>query len=109
MPVTYCTNKDMAVMQAQQQKPMIIGFPPFLIKFTKFVFNPIAHIAIAIKNFASHFIAGIKLPIYRVVNPLSGIIPIMVVSTAAAIKYKIKNGNTLLNENEVPSPPFFLD
>ena len=99
----------MAVIQTQQQKPMTIGFPPFLIRFTKFVFNPIAHIAIAIKNFASHFIAGIKLPIYRAVNPLSGIIPIMVVSTAAAIKYKIKNGNTLLNENEVPSPPFFLD
>ena len=49
-------------MLTQQQKPSKIGLPPFFTRLTMFVFRPIAPIAIAMKNYASHFIAGTKLP-----------------------------------------------
>jgi len=52
---------ETTVIAVQQQKPIRIGFPPFLTSFIIFVFKPIAHIAIEIKNLASHFAAVIKL------------------------------------------------
>ena len=39
---------------------MTIGLPPFFTRETRSVCKPIAHIAIAIKNFASHFIVATK-------------------------------------------------
>lgn len=59
-------------MQTQQQKPIAIGFPPFLTRFTMFVLSPIAHIAIEIKNLASHLDAGTKYPVYASANPPAG-------------------------------------
>ena len=54
-PVTLCTPSETAVMDTQQHSPRSIGFPPLRISFTILVFSPIAPIAIAIKNLASHF------------------------------------------------------
>lgn len=38
------------VMPTQQQSPIRIGFPPVLTNFTMSVFNPMAAIAIMMKN-----------------------------------------------------------
>lgn len=37
-------------MLIQQERPIKIGFPPVLINFTRFVFKPIAPMAIVMKN-----------------------------------------------------------
>lgn len=60
-PVTLCTPSETAVMDTQQHSPRSIGFPPLRISFTILVFSPIAPIAIAIKNLASHFANGTNL------------------------------------------------
>ena len=49
MPSAFYTNKRTLAMQTQQQNPTRIGFPPFLIRFTRVVLNPMAAIAITIK------------------------------------------------------------
>jgi len=46
-------------MPAQQQKPVKIGFPPVLISFTIFVFNPMADMAITIKNLLRSLIGAV--------------------------------------------------
>ena len=49
MPSTFCISKRTPAMQTQQQNPTRIGFPPFLIRFTRVVLSPMAAIAITIK------------------------------------------------------------
>ena len=93
-------------MEHQQQNPRIIGFPPFLTSSTILVLSPIAHIAIAMKNLASHFIAGTKAPEYATVNPLSGSTPTSVVTIAAPTNHRMNHGNIYLKENP-DSPEVF--
>ena len=82
---------------------MKIGFPPLLISFTTSVWNPMAPIAIMIKNFDNSF---------KGTNISAGtpIAVAAVVITLAPIKNKIKNGNTLFNDTFSPSVPsvFFV-
>lgn len=44
------TKRLTPVIPFQQQNPIINGFPPVLISFTTFEFNPMADIASTIKN-----------------------------------------------------------
>ena len=60
--------------------------PPFFTRLTIFVFSPIAPIAIAIKNLASFFIAGVKYEEYAAENELAPRLVTTVVMTKAAIK-----------------------
>ena len=53
---------ETADIDSQQQKPRRMGLPPFFIRLMIFVLSPIAAIAMAMKNFASHFIAGTNEP-----------------------------------------------
>lgn len=73
-------------MPIQQQKPINIGFPPVLISFMIFVFNPIADIASTIKNLLSVLIGENTLAF----TPSETAIVVMI---DAATKYKINMGN----------------
>ena len=59
-PRKCCIKRLTAAMPTQQQNPIIIALPPFFIKVAMFVLRPIAHMTIAIKNFASHFVNATK-------------------------------------------------
>lgn len=50
-----CNRKLTVAIAIQQQNPIIIGFPPFFINLIISVFNPMALIAITIKNLLSCF------------------------------------------------------
>ena len=54
-----CIKILIPVMPTQQQKPITRGFPPVLTSFMIFVFSPMAHIAITIKNLLN-FLRGRK-------------------------------------------------
>ena len=59
--MTLCRIKLTAVMPAQQLPPSRIGLPPVLISLTISVFNPMAAMAITIKNLLS-CLKGAKMP-----------------------------------------------
>ena len=80
----FCRIKLTTVIPIQQLAPIIIGFPPFLINFTIYVFNPIAAIAMIIKNLLNSLNGLNKLE--GTPNPVA-----IVVMIEAAIKYRIKN------------------
>ena len=67
----------------QQQKPKRIGLPPVFKSLTMFVFNPIADIAMMIKNLLKSLIGAVML-----VGRLN-----TVVITEARRKYRINIGN----------------
>ena len=71
-------------MNTQQKNPITRGFPPVLINFTILVFNPIAPVAIIIKNLLIVFIG---------LNTLPGTphCTATVVITDASTKYRMKN------------------
>ena len=85
-------------MLTQQHKPIIIGFPPVLINFTRFVFKPIAPIAIVIKNLP-HSVIGFVI--------LDGILNTVLI-TAVNKKNKTNHGNifVILTDDVIA---FFLE
>ena len=82
--MTLCNTRLTIVIPIQQLAPIIIGFPPVLISLMISVFNPIAAIAITIKNLLSS-LNGVK-KLVDTPQPTA-----IVVITDAPIKYKIKN------------------
>ena len=58
--IKFCNARVTAVIPIQQVNPIKIGFPPLFTSFTIFVLNPIAAIAIMIKNFETSFIGAKK-------------------------------------------------
>lgn len=83
-----CIINVTTVIPIQQAIPIKIGFPPLFTNFTTFVLNPIAPIAITMKNLDNSFngwnvSAGIPAAVATVVIIL------------APMKKSIKNGNTL--------------
>ena len=61
MPMSFCMMMLTKAMLVQQQKPSNIGFSPVLISLTKFVFNPIADMAMTIKNLLIFLIGAVTL------------------------------------------------
>lgn len=90
-------NKLTRVIAIQQQNPIMIGLPPFLTKVIMFVFKPIAHMAITIKNLLNCFRkSNVLIAILRVA-PVQKLV-ITVVTREAIIKYKMNIGNIFLIE-----------
>ena len=79
-------------MPIQHMPPSIIGLPPDFISFSRLLFNPIAAIAIMIKNLLKSF-RGVKecegTPVFKA----------MVVIIDATIKYIINIGNDFFRLN----------
>ena len=91
------------VIPTQQDAPRRIGFPPDLISFTTLLFNPIAAIAMMIKNLDNSF-SGAK------TSALTPKLIHTVVMIAAMMKYKMNIGNALFKLNfPAPSPDFAAD
>ena len=100
--MTLCNTRLTIVIPIQQLAPIIIGFPPVLISLMISVFNPIAAIAITIKNLLSS-LNGVK-KLVDTPQPTA-----IVVISDAPIKYRIKNGKILFNSTFFPSfPDFFV-
>lgn len=89
-PSANCIAIETIVIPIQQQNPSKIGLPPVFINFTISVLNPIAAIAITMKNFDNSF-NGLKTfastPIFKAT----------VVIILARTKYKINIGNIFLS------------
>ena len=89
IPNNACIERQTAVIETQQQNPMKIGLAPLLISLTILVFNPMAAIAMIIKNLLNSFNGAVTVP-----GRLN-----TVVMTDANTKNKIKNGNIFLISN----------
>ena len=59
IPRVCCIPRLTAVIPIQQHNPIIMGFPPVFTNLTILVFNPIAAIAIMIKNL-DNSLSGVK-------------------------------------------------
>ena len=85
IPSIRCKSKLTAVMQVQQQRPIMRGLPPVLTSLTIFVFRPIALMARTMKNFDSSLTGA------KTFGETPTDVAIVVISDAA-IKYRIKKG-----------------
>ena len=92
-PITCCIPRLTAVIPAQQQKPVKIGFPPVLMSLTMLVFRPIAAIAMTIKNLLS-VLSGSVTAAGRANT---------VVTTEASTKNRTKKGKHCFRLKEDPS------
>ena len=92
-----CIRRLTTAMLIQQHNPIIIGFPPVLINFTRLVLSPIAPIAIVIKNLP-HSVNGFV--------TLDGILNTVLI-TAVNKKNNTNHGNIFVSLTDVLA--FFLE
>ena len=96
-PNAHCRPMLTPAMAIQHTSPSKIGFPPVLTSFTKLVFNPMALIAITIKNLLSCLRDRNAVLAYsNTADPVNKD-AIRVVTTDAKTKYKINMGKMLFN------------
>ena len=99
IPRKCCIRRLTPAIPIQQQSPMKIGFPPVLTSFTRFVLNPMAAIAIIIKNLLSSLIGAVTVTGRE--NT--------VVMIEASTKNRIKNGKIFFRSKVPPAcSPFFF-
>ena len=87
IPSIFCRHKLVRMIPIQQANPKNIGFPPVFTNFITSVFNPIAAIAMIIKNLLK-FLNGEN----RLAGIWNKLVQIVVINDAA-INQIIKKGN----------------